>query len=364
MAASSGQTEVPGEGRGKKRRWVAFGIAAIAVVVVAVVVILATGDDGEGSTGVPAADAAIVRDAPGGDIHITKAEIEHWILQHSRVFDGKAAKLPPQGSKLYAARQESALEELLSAVVIRGQAEEEGIVVSPERLKQGIVQYEKSYSSPQAYKAALRATYHTQKEAVAEVEVRILGAELAEYAKDQVPDVTPAEVKAWYEREKERRYSLPASRNYRQIVNEDKGKVEAANKALEADSSPQSWKKVALKYSTESSRYYGGLRRLVTEETVGGPLRAAIFETPIGELAGPVKYEGDYTLIEPIQDNPSRSTPLRALRGYITRDLNHLRQERAYTEYFDTTMKKWVSRTTCAVEYLYDQCVNYEAPAE
>ncbi len=362
MAADAREKGVPQDpGRGRARLRVALLIAVIAAVA-AVAVILVASSEG-GASGVPAGDAAIVRDAPSGDVDITEAEIEDWIARYSRAIEAEGGKEPKRGSKRYGDFQEVALEALLQAVVIRGQAAEEGIGVTPSQLKRGVAQYERTHSpTAEAHEGSLETTDRTQGELNDEVEVQILGAKLEENATAEVPDVKPAEVRAYYEKEKAKRYSLAASRDYRQILNEDKSKVEAAKRMLEADPSPKTWKRAAEEYSSGSSRFIGGLRRLVTEESVEEPLRAAIFDSAIGELTGPVLYEGDYTLIEPIRSNPARSTPLVAMRGYITRDLNHLRRARFYREYFDSTMKKWVSRTSCGVEYLYDQCVNFTTP--
>ena len=59
-------------------------------------------------------------------------------------------------------------------------------------------------------------------------------------------------------------------------MNENKKEVEAAQKALEADNSEASWKKVTKKYSPTTATN-GGLQKEIAEEFLTEPLKKDIF---------------------------------------------------------------------------------------
>ena len=103
------------------------------------------------------------------------------------------------------------------------------------------------------------------------------------------------------------------------VVNENKKEVEAAQKALEADNSEASWKKVTKKYSptTEAN---GGLQKEISEEFLTEPLKKDIFSAATGELIGPVKQEKNYLLLEVVKLHPEKVQPFAEVKSTINID--------------------------------------------
>ena len=120
----------------------------------------------------------------------------------------------------------------------------------------------------------------------------------------------------------------------RVVINKKKSEVEAAKKALEADNSPASWKKVAKKYSSDpTTSSKGGLQKAIPEELLQGPLKKAIFGSATGELVGPIKYQGNYLLLEVDKLNPEKVKSLGEARSQISETLNQQKQQEYVQEF-------------------------------
>lgn len=365
MAASAGQREGPPQdgGRRRKRLWLVCA-ALVVVAAIAVVFVVWQGAESDDSrSDLPPDAAAVIRDGPSGDVEISKTEVKRWIAQQISGVESEGKQAPTPSSKSYEALEESAFEELLKPVLIRAEAEEVGIDTQ-EEAERGVAEFKKAnFPTATAYQGYLEATHYSQEFADSVFEEQILGTQIEEQVKGQAPAVTPAAVRAWYEKERAERFSIPASRVVREIVTEDKGRVEAAKEMLEADQSPKAWEEATRRYSSEpTARNSGGVQEATFDrlrEALPHAMYVAIFGVSIGDLSGPVSLQGKYWLLEPVSGNPARFQPFGEVRSGITQNLTQLRQERVYAEYMRDNEKRWISRTYCAPEYRYHQCANF-----
>lgn len=360
MAAKAGQRKGSPQrgGQGRQRLW----LVLFAIVFVAIFVIFAVAQ-GIGASGVPSGDAAIVRGGPSGDASISVAELETGIEQQIGAAESKSKEKPPKpGSKKYDELQEAAFEELLQLIWIRGEAEEQNVTATAKQIEEELAQIKESqFPTPKAYKEFLEKTNFTQQDVNDRVEEQILATEIQEKVKGTAPAPTQAEIQAYYDQEKSKQFTTPPSRDVRLIVNKDKAKVEAAQKMLEADQSPKTWNAAAKKYSSDpSTKNAGGLQKGITEEFVKGPLKAAIFDGPTGELSGVIPYQKNFLLIEPVKINPESSKPLSEVRAQITETLGAKQKEEFFNEFVTEFSNKWRSRTTCASKYATKNCLNYK----
>lgn len=359
MAAKAGQRKRPsqGGGQGRQRLWLVL-FAAVFVVIFVIFIVA----QGIGAPSVPSGDAAIVRGGPGGDVTISNDEAEKSLEQQLGASEGEGQKAPKPGSKKYEELNEAAFEELLQLVWIRGQAEEEGVTATPKQIEQELTQIKKTnFPTPKAYKEFLEKTHFTQEDVNARVEEQILGTEIQEKVKGQAPVASQDEIQANYDQEKAKQFTTPASRDVRLIVNKDKAKVEAAQKLLEADNSPNAWKEAAKKYSSDpTTKTTGGLQKGITEEFVKGPLKAAIFDSATGELSGVIAYQKNFLLIEPVKITPAKVKSLAEVRSQISQTLNAQLQEEFFSEYLAEYGNKWRARTSCAKEYATTNCSNFK----
>ena len=150
------------------------------------------------------------------------------------------------------------------------------------------------------------------------IELQILSTKIQEKITKEAPPVTEAELEEYYEAEKATQFTKKPTRDVRVIVNENKKEVEAAQKALEADNSETSWKKVTKKYSPTTATN-GGLQKEISEEFLTEPLKKDIFRSKTGELVGPVKQEKNYLLLEVVKLHPEKVQTFAEVKTTIAR---------------------------------------------
>jgi parvulin-like peptidyl-prolyl isomerase len=254
--------------------------------------------------------------------------------------------------------------ELIEGVWIRGEAEELGISVTEKQVEDELAAIKKSnFPGKGAYEKFLKESHFTQEEVDQLVELQIFTKEIQTQVSAEAPKPSSSEVEAYYEAEKEAQFTTKESRDVRLILNEDKGEVEAAKAALAGDSSPANWEKVAKKYSSDpSSAAKGGLQEGITEEVLASspPLKAAIFDSPTGELVGPVKFEKNYVLVEVVKLNPEKEQTLAEAKPQIESTLGQQAQQEYLTEFVTDFDTKWTQRTTCTSGFEMGKCGNYK----
>jgi hypothetical protein len=148
------------------------------------------------------------------------------------------------------------------------------------------------------------------------------------------------------------------------LTNSKKAKIEEAKAQLEKDSSPASWKKVAPKYSSDpTTSAKGGLQPGLTEEFVTEePLRGAIFDTPVHQLVGPIKYETNYLLLEPVKVTPPRVETVKEATPQITSTLKPEMERTFVNNYSKEFQARWTARTYCADGFIFERCANFAGP--
>jgi foldase protein PrsA len=317
---------------------------------------------GIGAPTVPSGDAAMVKGVPSENGTVSQAEVRRATGQQIAAAAAETKKAPKPGSKKYEELKNAAFGELLDQIWIKGEAEELGISVTKKQIETELKTIKKTnFPTPKAYEEFLEKSHFTQADVDARVELQILSTEIQEQVQRSAKPATAKEIQAYYENEKAAQFTTPASRDVRVIVNKDESKVEAAQKELEGDQSPANWKKVAAKYSSDpATKSKGGLQKSITEEFVKGDLKQAIFGSATGELVGPVEYEKNFLLIEPVKLNPEEVKNLAEVKSQISQTLTQKIQEEFFTEFVTNYQSKWTSRTYCASGYTIERCSNFK----
>jgi foldase protein PrsA len=307
---------------------------------------------------VSSGDAAHVTDVPSQFGNISEDKIKRAIARQGTE---KGKKPPKPGSKKYEELKKSAMTEAIEGVWIRGQAEEMDISATEKQVEDELAAIKKqNFPTKGAYEKFLETSNFTQDEVDELVELQIFTKEIQEKVGAEAPKPSSDEIEAYYEAEKATQFTTKESRDVRLILNEDKKEVEAAKAALEKDSSPESWKKVAKKYSSDpTSASKGGLQEGITEEFLKGPLKAAIFDSPTGELAGPVKFEKNWVLVEVVKLTPEKVQTLAESKAQIESTLGQQTQQEYLSEFVADYEARWSDRTQCADDFLFEKCGNY-----
>jgi parvulin-like peptidyl-prolyl isomerase len=318
----------------------------------------------QGLTGpsVPSGDVAHISSVPDEFADIGEDELNRSIARLATSGEEKAKKPPKPGSKKYDELQTKAMTELIEGVWIRGEAEELGISVTEKQVEDELASIKKqNFPTDAAYKKFLAESKFSQEEVDQLVELQIVTKEIQEQVSAQAPKPSGDQIEAYYEAEKEAQFTTKESRDVRLILNEDEGEVEAAKAALEEDSSPASWKKAAKKYSSDpTSASKGGLQEGITEEFLKGPLKTAIFDSPTGELVGPVKFEKNYVLVEVVKLNPEKEQTLAEAKPQIESTLGQQTQQEYLSEFVTGFDTKWTQRTVCADDFTMEKCGNFK----
>ncbi|TMK56183.1 MAG: hypothetical protein E6G51_11090 [Actinobacteria bacterium] len=358
MGAKAGKKGAP-RGRSDKNA----GRQRLALIVFgALFVVLFVGfavAEGLGSPSVPSGDVALVEDVPDEIGQISEKDLDRAIAQ--QVAEAKLKKTPQPGSDKYEELREAALGEMLERTWIFGQAEELDVSVTDKQVEDELATIKKSnFGTEKAYQKFLKESNFTEEDVDERVRLQLLSTKVQEAVSASAPPPSEAEVENYYNEQKDAQFTEKESRDVRVVINKDKAKVEAAKKALEDDNSPANWKKVAAKYSIDpTSKTKGGLQEGISEEVVKGPLKAAIFDTASGELAGPVKFEQNYILIEVVKLNPEKVKSLEEVKSQISSTLSQEQQQEYFSEFVSDFRTKWEQRTYCADGFVIERCSNY-----
>jgi parvulin-like peptidyl-prolyl isomerase len=319
--------------------------------------------EGLGNPSVPSDDVAVVQDAPAGLSPSSKADFDRALQQTAASQSIK--KIPAPGSTQYEQLKQGAMNSLLDAVWIQGEAADLGQKASPTEiaslLKQTISQ---NFHTQAAFEKFRKQAHFTQADIRTRIRLQILSNKIQAKILKGLPKATNSQIEDYYNAAKSQ-FEQPASRDVRLVLNKDQAKVEQAKAALEKDSSDASWKKVAAEFSTDpSSKSAGGLRPSLTEGLVEQPLDKEIFSAQQGQISGLVKTPLGYYVFEVEKITPSRTVPLnRATSAQIGNTLNQQAQQSAFSNFVDDFGSKWRARTFCGSAYLIDRCDNFPGNA-
>jgi parvulin-like peptidyl-prolyl isomerase len=335
-----------------------FGLILFAILFIALFVVFAVAE-GLGAPSIPSGDIALVSNAPDGLGNISEAEYK--ATYERQTTQAGLKKAPKAGSKKAEELHKSSIEELLSKAWIFGEAEELGIKVTQKEVETELEKVKKeSFKTEKAFQEFLKEQNLTEEEVNQLIELRIVQPKIQEKVSKEAPQATEAEVKAKYEEEEATAYTKKPSRDVRVVVNENKKEVEEAQKALEADNSEASWKKVTKKYSptTEAN---AGLQKEISEEFLTEPLKKDIFGAKTGELVGPVKQEKNYLLLEVVKVHPESVQPFEEVKTTISTSLNQEKEQAYFSEWVAKSFTaKWQSRTQCASGFVIENCSNFK----
>lgn len=335
-----------------------FGLLAFGSLLVALFIGFAVAQ-GVGQPSVPQGDVALVKGVPGDISTISEADFKRALLQQAS--QGGLKQAPKPDEDQYEELKKAALGELLDRIWIRGEAEELGISATPKQLEDELDKIkEQNFPTDKAYSEFLKTSHFTQEDVDRRIELQVLSREIQEQVSKSAPKPSSEEVAAYYEEAKATQFTTKPSRDVRIITNKDKGDAEAARNALEANSSPSEWKKIANRYSEDpSTKGRGGLQKGLSEEILPEPLKKDIFNAATRELIGPIKYQGNYTLIEVVAVNGEETQPLGEVEAQIKTQLEQQRQQAHFSEFVNSYQSKWNSRTFCASGYVIERCANY-----
>jgi foldase protein PrsA len=337
------------------------GLVLGLAVVLAVVASAASG--GLGDPDVPDDAVAVVEEAPDG----TVTEEEFQSALERTVRSQGLRNVPDPSNPQYEVFRDTTLDELILTRWIRGEAEDRGIEASEREIDRELERLkEQQFGGERGFQQFLEESGMTVDEARDRIELSIISQRIESSV---VPQDVPIEVSAietFYEQNLDS-FRAPESRDVRVILNPDRSKIEQAQTLLERDDSPQSWERVAKRFSTDdATKDSGGLRRgIIDGQPVFDPVvTEEVFAAAEGELVGPIEGESGFYLFQVINLRPEAVTPLADVSQSIRAELVSQRQQQLAQAFQDDFVAKWRDRTFCAEGFEIPRCLNVPPPPD
>jgi parvulin-like peptidyl-prolyl isomerase len=316
--------------------------------------------DGVGDPSVPSGDVVLVENTPGDIGEVSQARFDHALELAAAQSPEK--KVPEPDDPKYDELKESTLNSLLESVWLQGVAAEWGIEASDEEVARELKKVKKeSFKSEAEFQKFLDESGFTSDDVNERVKIQILSKGLQEQLKEKAPTPSQSEVEDYYEAAKATQFTQKPSRDVRLVVNKDREKANEALDALSKDNTAKNWSKVAKEYSEDpTTKASGGLQKGLQEGIIEEPLDAEIFDTPEGQVEGPVKAQRGYTVFEVVNSTPESEQELKTVESQIRSTLSQQLEQEYFTSFVSAFNTQWLQRTFCASGYVTERCSNFE----
>jgi foldase protein PrsA len=270
----------------------------------------------------------------------------------------READFKAQCQQEYEGLRDQVMQLLIQNEWVVGEAEQQGIEVSDAEVRKAFEEQKKqSFPKEKDYQEFLKTSGFTEQDILFRVRLEQLSNKLRDKiikGKDQVSD---AQVKAYYEKNKQR-FAQPERRDLRIVLTRDKAKAEQAKDALE---SGQSWKQVARKFSIDqASKNQGGTLLAVAKGQQEPALDKAVFDAEKGKLVGPVKTQFGWYVFQVQKVTPASQQSVQEASQTIKGILASENQQKALDTFIKDFQKEWKEKTNCRKGFVTQDCS--EAP--
>lgn len=331
-----------------------------------------------------------------GDSNITKAEYANWvniaaISQAQQTAPGSTAKpnipVPPNFTKCvadakaalpkklpkgqknptdlqlkaqcqqqYTALRDQVMQFLISSAWIVGESKAQGVSVSDAQVKAELLKQKKqSYPKEADFQKFLKSSGMTEADLLYRVKIDLLGQKLRDKITKDAGNVTPAQIKAFYNKNKAK-FGTPESRDVKIVLTKTEAQANVAKKALE---NGQSFKTVAKKYSIDqATKANGGVLAGVTKGQQEKTLDDAIFAAKKSTIVGPVKTQFGYYVLEVTKVKDGIQQTLQQATPQIKQQLQQTGQQAKLDTFVKGFQKTWTGKTNCRKGYVVQSCKN------
>jgi foldase protein PrsA len=278
-----------------------------------------------------------------GDVVIGQRDVAHWT--------GAIALRSELGSplgKLHGTPREQALEFLISAQWLIGEAADRGLAVSSAKVQRRLQEsIESTPNGKREFDREAASQGRTTADVKLEIKAELAAQALSEMVFKRVPPVTQADAAAYYTRHQ----AEFRVRELRVVDLIESIKTRAAALAL------------GRRVGT-GSRFAGmAFRERVEQQTPqeeaqesNGALVRAIFAAKPGVVSGPASFNNKWVLVLVRRILPARAKPMTAVKEEIVKHLTRQRYEKALKRFADAFRKKWRARTDCRPGFVVQGC--------
>ena len=353
----------------KRNMAILFGATLVLLVAITAVAI------GVGHPSVPSDDVAVVDDdavnVPGlfEDGVMSKANFNRFLLQTAK--QNNLQQVPQQSDPQYKQLKDQAMQSALQIGWIVGEAHKQGLEFTDTQIQQSLQQIKSQFKSQQEYEQARDQAGLTEADVVERARLQLIQNKIQDNISNSVGTVSDSDARAFYDANKSQ-FTQPPKRTIRIIQNKDANQVNQALQALQADSSPANWKKVAAQYSTDpTSKDKGGLRADVVPGSFETNLNDAIFKAPTGQVEGPVTTSTGTFIFEVESATPqtvqgfddtvssAQGGAAAKVSDQIKQQIKSQQQQQALTAFGTQFRDYWTNLTQCASDFVVAGCDNF-----
>jgi foldase protein PrsA len=280
---------------------------------------------------------------------ITEPTVDHWTAVMAA---GRSVSHFKGQGKTGLRRQ--ALRFLITSAWLLRQAEDEGLAVSAEDVQHRLQQIQSTQfpGGAQEYREYLSATRQTIADATLKARTELTAAKLRRHILGQAPAVTPAQVAAYYQQNKQR-FAVPEQREAAVINRKTKAEVDRLKREVLAGKSL---------ISDAQRRAHEGIVTISRPPSGGEMFAQALYAAKANRLEGPIRKGADYVLFKIKRILPATYKPLAEVHDEIQTQLTSQRQQTALTAYTTSLAQHWSARTDCQPKYTVQQCRQYMGP--
>jgi foldase protein PrsA len=256
----------------------------------------------------------------------------------------------------YEGLRDQVMQLLIQNEWVSGEAEQQDIKISDAEVKKAFDQQKKqSFPKEKDYQEFLKSSGFTEQDVLFRVRLEQLSNKLREKIVKGKDKVTDEQVKAYYEKNKQR-FAQPERRDLRIVLTRNKAKADQAKSALEGGGS---WKSVAKEYSIDqASKDQGGQLLAVAKGQQEPALDKAVFGAKRGQLTGPVKTQFGYYVFEVQKVTPASQQSQQEATATIKGILASENQQKALDKFIKDFQKEWKEKTNCRKGYVTQDCKN------
>jgi foldase protein PrsA len=282
-----------------------------------------------------------------GDISISEATVSHW-ASTMKLGSLIGASL----GRVTGTPREKALDFLLSANWLIGEASEQGLAVSDAAVARGLKERMESVPNGRdEFEQELASTGQTTDDVRLEIKAELAAGLLRNLVASREPGVTSQEEVTDYYHRNIARFRVPERRLVDLIESIDSP---AAAIALGERLGPgERFAKRALRESVARQSPAEAARDDNAE------LVHAIFDATPGKIAAPARFNGQWVLIVARRSIPGRTKSLKEVEVDIERRLLTEQRRELSAEFIKAYRAKWTARTDCRPGFVVQKCSQY-----
>ncbi|WP_084630093.1 peptidyl-prolyl cis-trans isomerase [Patulibacter americanus] len=255
--------------------------------------------------------------------------------------------------------KEQALQALIVTKIADGEAEEKKVTASDADIKKGKEELLTALGAKGQVPKLLKLTGASDELLTDQAKTTVLLTKVQEKIRKDASKVTDADVQAAYDKNKAQ-YAQPESRELHVVLTKTEAQAEKAKKAVEDG---DSFASVAKKYSIDQVTKSQGGKLTVAKGQQEAQLEKAAFAAKKGEVAGPVKSESGYYVLQVDKVVPAKQIPFAQVKTALKQQLQTSKPAEALQKWTEGVTKEWKAKTECREGYnTIEFCKNAPKP--